>query len=453
MEGSDARRGEGGLNAPIARAIGRPRTVVVGAGLAGLAVARELASRGVSVTVLDVNPEVGGLARTFRYGGWSFDVGPHRLRPDGEGVRRIVTDALGGNALSAPDQPGFHAFGRTHPLPLRGSALRALPVRAMLHGAWDLVRRERVKDDSYESEIVSAYGRTLYERLFRPASERFLGTPAERLDGEWARAGLANAQREASGGAIYPRLGMGVLAERLADDTIARGGRILLEHEVTGVEVAGNRVVSVEANGERFGADAFVWTAPVTLALRLLGALATGLHYVSTVLFNVALREPSTLGHPWVCYADERFMRVSDPTAFSPDAAPEGRGALCVECNCRKGDALWDDPSKFVPSILVGLALTGAMRSVRSVEAVCPERVPDSFPIYERGYREELRGAMSSLVRYRNLVLAGRGGLFWYNRMDESIAHGLRVAARVEEEIGQAGGTPREAANRRGVNP
>ncbi len=441
------------MTVPLTRSIGRPRTVVVGAGLAGLAVARTLTSRGIAVTVLDRNGEVGGLTRTFRYGGWSFDVGPHRLQTRDEAVRLLVTQAVGEDAVAAPGRPGFHAFGRTHPLPLRGSVLRALPVRAMLHGAWDLVRRQRIRDDSYESEIVGAYGRTLYEHLFRPVSERFLGTSAQRLDGEWARAGLANAQREASGGAIYPRLGMGVLAGWLADETIARGGRILLEHEVTGVEVAGNRVLSVEANGERFGADAFVWTAPVTLALRLLGALATGLHYVSTVLFNVALREPSTLGHPWVCYADERFVRVSDPTAFSPRAAPEGRGGLCVECTCRKGDALWDDPSRFVPSILVGLAQTGAMRSVRSVEAVCPERVPDSFPIYERGYREELRGAMSSLVRYRNLVLAGRGGLFWYNRMDESIAHGLRVAARVEEEIGRAAGTPREAATRTGVNP
>lgn len=420
----------------------RSRTIVVGAGLTGLVVARELAARGVAVTVVDRNLEAGGLARTFRYGDWSFDVGPHRLRRGGPELGRVLRSAVGDDVLTGIFHPGLHAFGKTRPLPIRGHLVRSLPLRAMLHRAWDLVHRERPGEDSYESEVVAAYGRTLYEEVFRRATERFLGTPAHRIDADWARLGLGEAEGDDGEVGLYPRRGIGAIAEGLAAQVRAVGGRIQLGQEVTAIDTAGNRVVAVVAGDERLSADAVVWTGPVTRALLLLGvAPPTGLRYVSTVIYNVALREPATLRHPWVCYTgEERFVRVSDPAAFSPASAPAGRGGLCVECTCREGDGMWEDPSQHVPQVLVGLALTGAIRSVRSVEAVCPERIPDTYPIYERGYREELRGAMSSLARWRNLVLAGRSGLFWCNRMDEAILHGLRVAAQLETARGGADG-------------
>jgi protoporphyrinogen oxidase len=413
-----------------------PGTVIVGAGLSGLVIARELVARGGAVTVVDRNLEVGGLARTFRRGGWSFDIGPHRLRSEEWDVRRVIQAALGGDVLAAPAGGGVHAFGRTHPRGPRSAMLRALPLGAMLRGLRDFVRPEVGDEDTYESEIVATYGRTVFEALFRRATERLLRAPAERIDADWARLGISGTERKEWSGGLYPRRGIGTLADALASDVLDAGGRILLDHEVRGIELEGDRVVSVLAGEQRLAADAVVWTAPITLALRLLDvAPPTGLRFVSTVLYNVALREPHRLGHPSVCYAgEESFVRVSDPAAFSPMAVPPGKAGLCVECSCREGDDLWEDPSRHVTSILVGLADQGAISSVRSVEAVWPERVADTYPVYERGYREELRGALASLARYRNFTLAGRAGLFWYNRMDQAIGHGLRVAARLDEE-------------------
>ncbi len=66
----------------------RPRAVVVGAGIAGLAAATGLAERGVTVDVLERQPYLGG-----RVGGWT-----HRL-DDGTPV-----------AMNR----GFHAFFRQY---------------------------------------------------------------------------------------------------------------------------------------------------------------------------------------------------------------------------------------------------------------------------------------------------------------------------------------------------
>lgn len=52
------------------------RVVVVGAGLAGLAAAVELAAAGLRVTVVEKNSHLGGKMNVLREGGFSFDMGP-----------------------------------------------------------------------------------------------------------------------------------------------------------------------------------------------------------------------------------------------------------------------------------------------------------------------------------------------------------------------------------------
>ena len=56
---------------------GRPRVVVVGGGLAGLAAALEAADQGAAVTLLERRPRLGGATWSFeRHGIW-FDNGQH----------------------------------------------------------------------------------------------------------------------------------------------------------------------------------------------------------------------------------------------------------------------------------------------------------------------------------------------------------------------------------------
>ena len=52
-------------------------TVVVGAGLAGLVAANEWRDAEESVIVIERDPHVGGMARSIRHNGFTFDLGPH----------------------------------------------------------------------------------------------------------------------------------------------------------------------------------------------------------------------------------------------------------------------------------------------------------------------------------------------------------------------------------------
>ena len=67
------------------------KTVIVGAGPAGLTAAYELAKHGQSVVVLEADPEyVGGISRTVNYKGFHFDIGGHRFFSKSQGGRGPV---------------------------------------------------------------------------------------------------------------------------------------------------------------------------------------------------------------------------------------------------------------------------------------------------------------------------------------------------------------------------
>lgn len=65
-------------------------TVIIGAGLAGLAAAIQLAAAGRDVTVLEAGPDPGGCCGTLTVGGYRFDAGPSVLT-----MPQVLADTLG----------------------------------------------------------------------------------------------------------------------------------------------------------------------------------------------------------------------------------------------------------------------------------------------------------------------------------------------------------------------
>lgn len=70
---------------------GKVDVVVVGAGLAGLTAATELADRGLSVTVLEARSEVGGRTRSRSIAGQAVDLGAEYVGPNHARVRRLAS--------------------------------------------------------------------------------------------------------------------------------------------------------------------------------------------------------------------------------------------------------------------------------------------------------------------------------------------------------------------------
>lgn len=429
-----------------------PPVVIVGAGVAGLTLAYQLSASGRPVTVLERNAFVGGLARTWSYGDFRFDVGPHRFHTENNRVERFIRDVLGPDAMEIRRSSGVRMFGRLHEWPLRPRVFASMPLSVMAAGARDLLRRSEQPGESFEADVLNRYGRTLYEVFFRPYTTKFLFHDPSELHRDWARAGINRAVIDSRASArtiwellrttllpqavnttfLYPPGGVGLFSDRLVNGIRRNGGDVRLERRVTGVEVCKGRVTAVVAGGERIDAGGLVWTGPITEAAALLGLSGVDLPFLSTVFLNVELAAPANLPYQWTYFGgDEIFSRISSPRAFDEAMTPEGRDSLCVEVTCREGDERWRRPEALIEPVVADMVRSGVIDRAGQVSGVHVEPVRNTYPIYTVGYPSELSRTLRALGRYSNLLLAGRCGRFWYNNADHSIGQALTMADRI----------------------
>ncbi len=425
---------------------------VVGAGVAGLTIGYQLAQRGYAVTIVERNSVVGGLGRTFHYGDFHFDVGPHRFHTENPRVAAFIRDILKEEAIEIPRKSGARMFGKYHEWPLRPSILMAMPVTLMVRGSKDLLFKERLPGESFEADVVNKYGRTLYEIFFEPYTKKFLfHSPAE-LHRDWARAGVNRAVIDKRAGAdnlwsllkttlmprpvetmfLYPPHGVGRFSDKLSEGISRMGGQFRLGQTVEAIQRDRRRITGIRAGGDRIPVDNLVWTAPLTSLNALLGITDVDLEYLSTVFYNFEIGRPPRFDYQWTYFGgDEIFSRVTSPEAFLPSTVPPGKSGLCIEVTCRQGDERWRHPENLTEAIVNDMVRTGLIGARADIERVHIEPVSFTYPIYKLNYLQELQKNLRELGTYANLLLAGRCGRFWYNNMDHSIGQGLTMADKV----------------------
>ena len=434
--------------------------VVVGAGVAGLTAGALLSRAGSRVTVLEREPSVGGLARTFTYGGYRFDIGPHRFHTDDAAVLAFIRQTLAGNSLEIDRRSGVWMFGRYHDWPLRSSSMFRLPLRVLLGAAGDLVRRRHADTTGFRDYITAMYGRTIYELFFAPYTRKFIVEEPERIHADWAISGVdravidkrvrMNTLSQVIKGAFLPRPvrtkfiypaagGIGAFAEGLRALIEGCGGRVLTGHAVTGVRTEGSLVVAVRTKaGAGFRADLVIWTAPVTGLWQMLDRGPTSLSFVSTLCYNYEVGGSPRIPYQWCYFGQEDivYSRVSIPSFFSPGTAPDGGYGLCVEVTCNEGDDRWEHPERLTAAIEAQLFSTGVLRTGDGLSAPHIEHIRDTYPVYRLDYQEEMVRVRQGLGSIRNLRLLGRSGTYWYNNMDHSVRMALDLAGEIAQDVG-----------------
>lgn len=129
---------------------------------------------------------------------------------------------------------------------------------------------------------------------------------------------------------------------------------------------------------------------------------------------------------------------MSIPRFFSPETAPAGTTGYCCEVTCRVGDTRWQHAERLSDWVVDDLMRVGLIHDRRHIIDIRVERIPESYPIYRQDYPQELDRARTQLNGFKNLRLAGRTGLFWYNNMDHSMENAMQLVKRLLRDSGRA---------------
>jgi protoporphyrinogen oxidase len=435
-------------------------TLVLGGGPAGLTAGYVLGKAGSHAIVVESEDQVGGLAKTVEVDGYRFDLGGHRFFTKSVEVDTLWHEVLGEEFLLRPRMSRIYWNKRYLDYPLRGpDVIRKLGAveltRCMASYVRAAARRDK-RDESFEDWVSNRFGKRLFELFFKSYTEKLWGVSTTEIRAEWAAQrikGLSffSAAKAAffgnKGNKVkslisefhYPRFGPGQMWEAMSDAIEEDGGEVRTCAPVERIEVAGDRVVEVEAGGVSYTfPDAVISSLPLRTVVELatppappdVREAARGLRYRDFLTVALVVDGEDLFPDNWI-YIHEpgvRVGRIQNYRSWSPWMVPDpDKACVGLEFFCFAGDDLWtmsdDDLVELAASELEQLGL--AERS--KVERGFVTRVPKAYPIYDTDYAERVATIRGWLEGIENLQQVGRNGLHRYNNSDHSMLTAMRA--------------------------
>ncbi len=445
--------------------------VVLGAGPTGLAAARELARRGVAVTVLEAGPAVGGMAASIEVGGQRVDLGSHRLHPAMAPRERALVDALLGADLQERPRRGRMAVaGRLvafPPDPL--DLLRTLPPNVaapFVRDALTAPQRRRAAaaqelraSPSFAGAVRVGLGPQALERFYGPYARKLWGVGPDELDADLARRRVtANSSgaiarrlaRRLRGPAtfLYPRLGFGQLVEHLAEDAVRAGVSIELGTPARAVvpdppSTNGGGSVRVEANGTAWHARTVVSTIPLPVLARLVpgaspavrdAADALEVRAMALVYLVLDRAQYTTFDAHYLPGPETIVSRLSEPKRYRDGPDPAERTVLCAEVPCTAGDDTWSLPDDVLAGRVADELAGVGLPLVRAVDAHVV-RLGSVYPVERLGTPAHRAVVEAWLDGVPGVLSTGRQGLLVPDNTHHALSMGIDAAAALDDDL------------------
>lgn len=284
---------------------------VIGGGITGLTAAFYLLREGARVTVIEAQPEVGGLATYFNFGDFWWDRFYHCILTSDTPLLQLIKDlGLTDELRWQQTKVGFFAKGRLYSVSTTLEFLR-FPVLNLLDKvrlALGIHRVCSIKDSkALEAEHVGdwmsrIFGAKVYDRFWAPLLKCKLGTCREEASAAfmWATITRLYSTRNKDAGKQerlgYVHGGYRKVFDRLKDEIEARGGRILANTRVDKIASAGSGVnLTFAGQTQRF--DHAIATVPSRLLADITPQLSaayreklTSVKYLGIVCFALVLK-------------------------------------------------------------------------------------------------------------------------------------------------------------------
>lgn len=442
--------------------------LILGGGLTGLSAGQVLTSAGQRVKVLESDSYVGGLSKTVEKDGFRFDLGGHRFFTRDEKIDNFVRSLMASELLTVHRTSKIYMRNKFFDYPLKPlNAMFGLGIpttlKIMADYGYEKVKRLMKQTDtvSLEDWVVSNFGRTMFNIYFKEYSEKVWGIECSRISAEWVAQrikglSLAKAVKNAffkfsgkdiptlADRFIYPELGIGRISERLREE-IERDNDVFTDTRVERINHSNGRLDSIAVNNQghirTLYGEEFISSMPMTKLVRMLHPLppadildaASKLRFRDLVVVAIMVDRRRVTDQTWIYIPEQRipFGRIHEPTNWSGKMAPEGKTVIVMEFFSFRGDHIWNETDERLAHITVeNLEALGFIKRDEVIDSAVV-RAPKAYPLFEIGYERLCDEIYDYLSRFRNLHIAGRGGMFRYYNMDHAIESGIITAEKI----------------------
>lgn len=449
------------------------KVIIVGGGPAGLTAAWELNKANRPTSVYEKDDIVGGISRTVNYKGYRFDIGGHRFFTKVKRVEKWWWNQLDDEFLLRPRLSRIYYNDTFFDYPLKpANALFGLGIFEAIAIMFSYakaqlfpVRNER----NLEQWVSNRFGERLYRIFFKTYTEKVWGIPCSEIAADWAAQRIKNldlktavknaflGDRAKGGGKAvtslieqfhYPRLGPGMMWERVAERLKDAGYPVKMEQEVSTLHHDGTRITSVTATGPdgtttTEAGDEFLSSMPIRELINCLEPAppaevlkaADDLSYRDFLTVGLVLKSSDPFPDNWIYIhsPDVKVGRIQNFKAWSPYMVPDPEtSCIGLEYFVQENDEVWS--AKDEDLIELGATETEKLGLINKEDVIdgCVIRMPKAYPVYDKVYKDALATIRDYLSRFENLQLIGRNGQHRYNNQDHSMMTAILAAENIQ---------------------
>lgn len=334
---------------------------IIGGGMLGLTLARELARAGEQVVVHESAPECGGLASAWRIGEVEWDKHYHITLQSDMATRGVLAEiGLDQEMQWVKARNGIFTGGQLHPFSSNGDVLRFPPLglidRLRLGAAIFYARRIRnwqpLEQVPASDWLTRLSGGPAFEKVWRPLLREKLGDPAcdeAPASFMWASIGRSPSRTKHAMAGYLPG-GYGRMLARYAEFLREQDVEIRLNSRAREVQTRRNGLSVQFGDGTASCYDQVVFTTPMPLAAAVCSLLSAAeksalrqVRYHGVVCCSLLLQQP--LGEYCVTHiadGDAPFASLIDMSALVDRQQLGGRALVYLPKYVPSGDDAFD---------------------------------------------------------------------------------------------------------------
>ncbi|MEW6089020.1 MAG: FAD-dependent oxidoreductase [bacterium] len=425
--------------------------VILGAGLTGLSTAYHLNK---DYHIFEKENEVGGLCRSYRVDGFTFDYTGHLLFLKNPLIKKLVVDLIGDNLIKHQRKSWVYLKNQLIKFPFQAN-FGSLPDSIAKECLGDFIFTYGYNQGKNYTNLLkwleNRFGKGLTGCFLRPYNQKMWKVPLSGITLDWVDKFIPQPDlNEVIDGVLdigqkrygynteffYPKKG-GIFSLPLA---FKKGVKNLhLDEEVSEIFL-GKKLIRFKSGNEVLFSR-IVSTIPLPELLEIIKDIpveikskAKDLQYTSVYNINLGVDKKCGPGVHWIYLPEKRypFYRFGFGSKFSKFMAPEGRSSIYVEISYSPGKPF--NKKGMLANTIEKLTELKVISNKIDINVVKILDIKYAYIIYNLARQRYLKSILDYLES-QGIFSCGRYGAWEYSSMNDAIYCGMNIAKKINETM------------------